>query len=180
MVSESEKSQRHDTYDRTHKSCSSLRHDIFRDSIPRNVAIYFRFSSSTNNQKDLIELKKLQYMEMLEKRPHWNLVDYYFDECVSSTSLKYREAFSRMLYDCDTGKIDLIITKTVSKFSMNIAECIEVIRHLHSLKTPVGVFFENEDIYSLDRKSTFILNNTAASCQEEVCSTIKVGTRYYE
>lgn len=86
---------------------------------------------------------------MINKRPGWTLVDIYADEGISGTSLQHRDAFKRLMRDCDARKVDMIITKSVSRFARNIVDCIDNARHLRALNPPIGIFFETESIYTL-------------------------------
>ena len=101
------------------------------------------------------------------KNPNWMLVEIYADEGISGTSLQHRDAFKKMIEDCETGKIDLIITKSVSRFARNVVDCIRYVRELSSLRPPVGVFFETEHLNTLDPKSEMILSFMSTLAQEE-------------
>ena len=81
------------------------------------------------------------------------LVEIYADEGISGTSLQHRDAFKKMIEDCEGGKIDLIITKSVSRFARNVVDCIRYVRELSSLRPPVGVFFETEHLILLIPKA---------------------------
>ena len=72
-------------------------------------------------------------------------------------SLQHRDEFNRMIEDCKVGKIDLIVTKSVSRFARNIVDCIAKVRELANMKPQVGVFFETEHIYTLDNTSEMML-----------------------
>ena len=89
------------------------------------------------------------------------------DEGISGTSLRHREAFNRMICDCEAGKIDLIITKSVSRFARNLLDCVGVVRALAALPHPVEVFFETEGIHTLSRDSEMQLSFLATLAQEE-------------
>ena len=77
---------------------------------------------------------------------------------ISGTSLQHRDAFKKMIEDCEAGKIDLIITKSVSRFARNVVDCIRYVRELSSLRPPVGVFSETEHLNTLDPKSEMIMS----------------------
>ena len=74
------------------------------------------------------------------------LVDIYADEGISGTSLKHRDEFVRMINDCKSGKIDLIVTKSVSRFARNVVDCVDYARELKQLQPQVGIYFETENI----------------------------------
>lgn len=133
----------------------------------RNVAAYCRVSTDDPNQTSSYELQCNYYQEYISKRPKWTLVGVYADEGISGTSLKHREAFNKMIEDCKAGKIELIITKSVSRFARNIVDCIGLVRELKELPQPVGVLFETEGIYTLDSQSEMQLSFMATIAQEE-------------
>ena len=141
--------------------------DIYETDIEQRVAVYARVSTDDPRQTSSYELQKNYYEDLVQRNPHWTLVDIYADEGISGTSLNHREAFKRMIQDCNDGKIDLIITKSVSRFARNIVDCIEQVRKLAALKPPVGVMFETERIYTLDSKSEMSLSFIATLAQEE-------------
>ena len=88
------------------------------------------------------------YEEFVLKHPNWSLVKIYADKGISGTSTKHRVALNQMLADSRAGKIDLIITKSVSRLARNTVDCITMVRNLTELRNPVGVFFESECIFS--------------------------------
>ena len=111
--------------------------DIFHPEKTLNVAVYARVSTDSANQTSSYELQKNYYDDLVSKRSDWNLVEIYADEGISGTSLKHRDSFLKMIEDCRTGNIDLIITKSVSRFARNIMDCVGYVRELKSLKHPV-------------------------------------------
>ncbi len=139
----------------------------FYDDVPRRVAVYVRVSTDNIQQTSSYELQKNYYEEYVNAHERWTLVEIYADEGISGTSLMHREAFQRMIEDCKAGKIDLILTKSVSRFSRNIVDCIKTLDELKSLKEPVGVFFETEHIFSLNNDSEMSISFTATMAQEE-------------
>lgn len=139
----------------------------YYDDVERRIAVYVRVSTDNLQQTSSYELQKNYYEEKVSKNPNWTLVGIYADEGISGTSLQHREAFNRMIEDCRSGKIDMIITKSVSRFARNIVDCISIIRQLSSLKNPVGVKFETEGIYTLNDNTEMSLSFTATIAQEE-------------
>ena len=101
------------------------------------------------------------------KHPNWSLVKIYADKGISGTSTKHRVALNQMLTDSRAGKIDLIITKSVSRLARNTVDCITMVRNLAELRNPVGVFFESECIFSLKDDSQMALSFQATMAQEE-------------
>lgn len=104
---------------------------------------------------------------MANKRDDWDLIDIYADEGISGTSLQHRDSFLKMIKDCENGKIDLIVTKSVSRFARNILDCIGYVRQLKAMKPPVGIYFETERIYTLSNNSEMSLSFIATLAQEE-------------
>jgi len=141
--------------------------DIFKAEKLLRVAVYARVSTDDPRQTSSYELQKNHYQDVVNKNPNWTLVEIYADEGISGTSLQHRDAFKRMIADCKAGKIDLIITKSVSRFARNVVDCIRYVRELSSLRPPVGVFFETEHINTLDPKSEMILSFMSTLAQEE-------------
>ena len=125
----------------------------YDNDIEQRVAIYVRVSTDNVMQTTSYELQKKYYEDFVVRHPKWTLVKIYADEGISGTSLKHRDAFNRMIADCKEGKIDLIITKSVSRFARNVEDFLGVVRSLAERKPPVGVFFESECVYSLNDDS---------------------------
>jgi len=87
--------------------------DIFKTEKKLRVAVYARVSTDDPRQTSSYELQKNHYQDVVNKNPNWMLVEIYADEGISGTSLQHRDAFKKMIEDCEGGKIDLIITKSV-------------------------------------------------------------------
>lgn len=141
--------------------------DFYKSEIMKRVAVYARVSTDDPNQTSSYELQKNHYEDMVNRRSNWTLVDIYADEGISGTSLQHRDEFIRMINDCRSGNIDLIVTKSVSRFARNIIDCIGYVRQLKALDPPVGVFFETENIFTLDENSEMSLSFIATLAQEE-------------
>ncbi len=144
-----------------------VRENIRKDDTERRVAVYARVSTDDPNQTSSYELQKNHYTDFVKNHPNWKLVKIYADEGISGTSLKHRDNFLEMIRDCEAGKIDLIITKHVSRFARNIVDCIKIVRELKALSPPVGVFFETENLYTLDEDSELTLSIMSMLAQEE-------------
>lgn len=137
-------------------------------NIERRVAIYVRVSTDDPNQTSSFELQKNHYCDdVISKNPSYNLVGIYADEGISGTSMAKRKEFNRMIDDCHAGKIDLIITKSLSRFARNLVDTVTTIRDLAQLRPPVGVLFETENIFTLDKDKEVILSILATLAQEE-------------
>jgi len=141
--------------------------DFYDSTNMKRVAVYARVSTDDPRQTSSYELQKNHYKDLINHHPNWNLVDIYADEGISGTSLQHRDAFVQMIKDCQDGKIDLIVTKTVARFARNILDCIGYVRQLAAMQPPVGVFFETENIFTLNGNSEMLLSFLATMAQEE-------------
>ena len=141
--------------------------DFYSDVRSKRVAIYARVSTDDSRQTSSFELQQNHYEDVVRRHTGWELVKIYADEGISGTSLKNRDAFMRMINDCELGLVDLIVTKSVSRFARNVYDCIGYVRKLAALKPPVGVFFETENLYTLNNNSEMSLSFIATLAQEE-------------
>lgn len=141
--------------------------DFHDDTREKRVAVYARVSTGDPNQTSSYELQKNHYQDMVARHAGWNLVHIYADEGISGTSLQHRDEFIRMIAACEAGEIDLIVTKSVSRFARNVLDCIGKVRELAALPNPVGVFFETENIFTLNSNSEMSLSFISTLAQEE-------------
>lgn len=141
--------------------------DFYDDDASRRVAIYVRVSTDNIAQATSYELQKSYYEEFVKRHENWTLVKIYADEGISGTSMRKREALLQMLSDCRAGKIDLIITKSVSRLARNVVDCITMVRELTEMPNPVGVFFESECIFTLNQESAMPLSFLASIAEQE-------------
>lgn len=141
--------------------------DIFEDDSDKEIGVYARVSTDDPRQTSSFELQRNHYTDLVDRRPGWHLYRIYADEGISGTSLKHRDAFLEMIEDCKQHRIDLIVTKSVSRFARNIYDCIGYVRMLADLNPPVGVLFETENIYTLKEGSEMALSFIATLAQEE-------------
>lgn len=125
------------------------------DTGEKQVAVYARVSTKSTDQTSSIENQTLYYQKKVEDTPNWNLHEIYSDEGKSGTSMQHREAFKRMIEDAASKQIDLILCASVSRFARNMSDCLTQVRQLKSMNPshPVGVYFETENIYTLDPDS---------------------------
>ena len=124
--------------------------------IPKiKVAAYCRVSTDSDEQATSYEMQVEHYTEYITKNPEWELVDIYADDGISGTNTKKREEFNRMIEDCMAGKIDMIITKSISRFARNTLDCLQYIRKLKDKN--ISVFFEKENINTMDTKGELLL-----------------------
>lgn len=141
--------------------------DYYDNDVHQRVGVYVRVSTDDVRQTTSYELQKKYYEEFVLKHPKWELVEIYADEGISGTSLKKRDKFNKMIADCKAGKIDLIITKSVSRFARNVVDFLGMVRMLTERQPPIGVFFEAENIFSLNETSTMALSFQATMAEEE-------------
>lgn len=130
----------------------------------KNGAAYCRVSTVLENQEDSLEWQKQNYVKMLSESENIRFVGVYSDDH-SGRSIHNRSGFQRMLKDCEDGKIDVIYTKSISRFSRNIVDCATVVRYLKGLG--ISVFFEKEGINSGDEQCEMLFNILIAFAQEE-------------
>lgn len=114
------------------------------------VAAYCRVSTDSKEQETSFDSQVTYYTDLINKNPEWEYIGIYADPAISGTSRKHRTEFNRMLYDCLKGKIDMIITKSMSRFARNQLDSLAVIRMLNGLHPPVRVLFEDDHINSDD------------------------------
>lgn len=140
---------------------------LYDEENEKRVAVYARVSTGDPRQTSSYELQRNHYLDVVERHIGWKLVDIYADEGISGTSLQHRDEFIRMINDCKEHKIDLIVTKSVSRFARNVVDCISYARELAKLNPPIGILFETEGIYTLDSRSEMQLSFMATTAQEE-------------
>ena len=135
---------------------------------PKRVAAYARVSTNSEEQLTSYEAQVKHYTEHIKSKDHtdnWQFVDVYTDKGITGTSTKKREGFNRMIQDALAGKIDLIITKSVSRFARNTVDTLTTIRKLK--EHGVEVYFEEQNIYTLDGKGEVLLTIMSSIAQEE-------------
>ena len=131
----------------------------------KRVAAYCRVSTDQEEQLSSYEAQVNYYTNYIEKNPDYELAGIYADEGITGTTTKKREQFNRMIKDCNAGKIDMIITKSISRFARNTLDCLNFVRQLKDLG--VGVMFEKENIFTLDGKGEVLLSILSSLAQDE-------------
>jgi len=129
------------------------------------VAAYCRVSTDSEEQITSYKNQKKFYTEMINAKKEWQFADLYADEGISGTRADKRKDFQRMINDCLAGKIDYIITKSVSRFARNTVDCLDTVRMLKS--RGIGVFFEEQNIDTLKSDSELYLIIYAGFAQSE-------------
>lgn len=138
-----------------------------KDPLKKRVCAYCRVSTDDENQQSSYDLQVKHYTDFIKNNVLWEYSGVYADEGISGTSIKNRTEFQRMIEDCTDGKIDMIITKSISRFARNTLDCLNYVRMLKGLATPVGIFFEKENIDTLDSKSELLLTILSSLAQDE-------------
>ena len=156
-----------DTFDGTgvHKIAANA--DRQQEDRILNVAAYCRVSTDDIEQTISIEMQKKNYREMIRSNPKWKFCGLYVDDGFSGTETAHRPGFQRMMKDALAGKIDMIITKSVSRFARNLIDCISWVRRLKEQDPPIPVLFEQENLNTLDSTSNIILFVLAMVAEEE-------------
>ena len=144
-----------------------------------NVGAYCRVSTDTEEQQGSYNSQVNHYTEKIKSTPGWRFVKVYGDEGISGTNADNRPGFQEMMQDCENGKIDLIITKSISRFSRNVTVTLEVARKLRD--KGIGIFFEKENLNTLHYTSESLLaifSSLAQAESESMSENIKMGREY--
>ena len=131
----------------------------------KRVAAYCRVSTDSEEQLTSYQNQMRVYTEMIAANKEWEFAGLYADEGISGTRADKRPEFQRMIRDCQNGKIDYIITKSVSRFARNTVECLEYVRSLKA--QGIGIFFEEQNIDTLKNESELYLVIYAGFAQSE-------------
>lgn len=134
-------------------------------SAKRRTAGYARVSTGSEEQLTSYEAQVDYYTRYIQSRPEWEFVGVYTDEGISATNTKHRDGFNRMVQDALDGKIDLIVTKSVSRFARNTVDSLTTVRKLKD--RGVEVYFEKENIWTLDSKGELLITIMSSLAQEE-------------
>ena len=133
--------------------------------VRKRVAAYARVSADSESARNSLSAQISHYSRSILSNPEWDYAGFYADEGISGTRKVRREQFQRLLHDCDRGKIDLILTKSVSRFARNTLDLLEILRHLREIG--VEVFFERENITSFGGEGELMVTILASFAQEE-------------
>lgn len=131
----------------------------------RRVAAYARVSTDEDEQLNSYENQINYYTRYIQSRPEWEFVGLYSDEGISGLNTKKRDGFRQMVEDALNGKIDLILTKSISRFARNTVDTLVTIRQLKD--KGVEAYFEKENIYTLDSKGELLITIMSSIAQEE-------------
>ena len=129
------------------------------------VAAYCRVSTELEEQQNSYQVQIAYYTDLINKKKEWTLAGIFADEGISDTQTKKRTEFNRMIRMCRNKKIDLVITKSISRFARNTVDCLEYVRQLKDLG--IGVIFEKENINTLTMTSEFMIALYGSFAQAE-------------
>lgn len=144
----------------------------------KRVAAYARVSMETDMLLHSLSAQISYYSSIIQKNPEWEYAGVYADEGITGTSTIHRNEFNRLVADCEAGKIDMVVVKSISRFARDTVDCLNTTRHLKSLG--IAVYFEREKINSLSDDGELLLTLLASFAQEEsrsISENIKWSTR---
>ena len=149
------------------KAKNTLSNRAFRQTLERlRVAAYCRVSTDSEDQMNSYKSQVQHYTEYIAEKEEWVLVDIYADEAITGTQTKKREDFQRLINDCMNGDIDMIITKSISRFARNTLDTLNYVRMLKEKN--IAVFFEEENINTLTMDGELLLTILSSVAQQEV------------
>jgi site-specific DNA recombinase len=143
------------------------------------VAAYCRVSTDSDEQETSYDAQVSHYKEYIQQNPQWTLAGIFADDGISGTNTKKRDEFNRMIDECMAGNIDMIITKSISRFARNTLDCLQYIRQLKDKNIPV--YFEKESINTMDAKGEVLITIMASLAQQEsqsLSQNVKLGLQY--
>ncbi len=144
----------------------------------KRVAAYARVSMESERLMHSLSAQVSYYSEFIQNNPEWEYVGVYTDVGITGTQKEKRSEFKRMIKDCENGKIDIILVKSISRFARNTIDLLDVVRHLKELGTEVR--FEKENINSMSNDGELMLSILASFAQEEsrsISDNVKWGTQ---
>lgn len=131
----------------------------------QRVAAYCRVSTNSEEQLSSYAAQKSYYTQKIEETPDWEMAGIFADEGLSGTSMKKRTEFNRMIAACKRGRIDMILTKSLSRFARNTVDCLNTVRMLKA--KGIGVIFEKENVNTLTEYSEFLITLFSGFAQAE-------------
>ena len=129
------------------------------------VAAYCRVSTDSEEQETSYEAQVTHYTEYIQKNPEWELAGIFADDGISGTNTKKRNEFNRMIDECMAGNIDMVISKSISRFARNTVDVLTIVRELKKVDVPV--YFVNEQLYSFDKEAELAISLHGAIAQGE-------------
>ena len=144
----------------------------------KRVAAYARVSEECEVLLHSLSAQVSYYSTLIQNNPEWEYAGVYVDQGITGTSTAHRDGFNRLVADCDAGKIDMVLVKSISRFARDTVDCLNTTRHLKDLG--ISVYFEREKINSLSEDGELMLTLLASFAQEEsrsISENIKWATR---
>lgn len=151
----------------------------FPDRPKLRVAAYCRVSTDSDDQLVSLDTQIKHYESYIKANPDWDFAGLYYDEGITGTKKEKRPELLRMIADCENKKIDFIVTKSISRFARNTLDCLKYIRQLKEKSIPV--YFEKENINTMDSKGEVMLTIMASLAQQEsqsLSQNVKLGLQY--
>ena len=155
---------------------ANVSEDVQNKYRQKRVAAYCRVSTQQEEQLNSYEVQTRYYTEKINSEPKWKLVKIFADKGITGTSTKHRDEFNKMIRMCKRGKIDMIITKSISRFARNTVDCLKYIRMLRELN--IDVYFEEQGIHSIEKGSEFyitVYGSLAQSESENISANVRWG-----
>ena len=144
----------------------------------KRVAAYARVSTDLDKQLNSLSAQVSYYSSLIQSNPEWEYAGVYADEGITGTSTKNRAGFKRLIADCDAGKIDIVLVKSISRFARDTVDTLNTTRYLKDLG--IDVYFERENIHSMSNEGELLLTLLASFAQEEsrsISENVKWGIR---
>jgi len=157
---------------------TKIDHSIISMPVKKKVAAYARVSVDSEELMQSLSAQVSYYSSRIQTNPSWEYVGVYADAGISGTGTKNRAEFQRLIADCDAGKIDIILTKSISRFARNTVDLLKTVRHLKERN--IAVRFERENLDSLSPDGELMLTILSSYAQEEslsISENVKWGIR---
>lgn len=139
--------------------------DTIKEVSRKKVAAYARVSMDTDILHHSLSMQISYYSTLIQKNPNWQFIGVYADEGISGRGTKHRSEFNRLIEDCKNGKIDMILVKSISRFARNTVDSLQTVRKLK--ENGIEVYFEKENIWTLDAKGELLITIMSSLAQEE-------------
>lgn len=143
------------------------------------VAAYCRVSTDSDEQAGSYEAQVEHYTKYIAKNEAWEFAGVYADDGITGVTIKNRDRFKEMIDDCMEGKIDIVLTKSISRFARNTLDCLKYVRQLREKN--IAIIFEKENINTLDSTGELLLTIMASLAQQEsesISQNVKMGIQY--
>lgn len=160
------------------RTITKIEHSVPIIKVRKKVAAYARVSMESERMNHSLSAQISYYNDLIQKNPEWEFAGVYADNFISGTSTKQRKEFQRLIEDCEKGKINIVLCKSISRFARNTVDLLNTIRHLKNIG--VEVRFEKENINSFSADGELMLSILASFAQEEsrsISENVKWATR---